>query len=68
MAAFGTMTSQASARPEPAAFGISVCVMTPSSVNDSWARICPCWCDGNTSRMRLMLWIAEFVCSDAKQR
>ena len=42
--------------------------MMPSSTSDSCARTCDCWCAGNTSTMRLMVWAAEFVCSVAKVR
>src|SRR6266566_1705205 len=57
-----TMISGAITRPRPLAFWSSVWVITPSSTNASCARTCGCWCDGNTSMMRLMLSIAEFVC------
>src|SRR3989442_482687 len=60
--------SHAITRPRPLAFCSSVCVMMPSSTNDRWARTWPCWCDGNTSMMRLMLSIAELVCSVANAR
>src|SRR5918993_1309981 len=35
----------------------------PSITSDSWVRICDCWCDGNTSMMRLIVDDAELVCS-----
>src|SRR6266849_2422652 len=39
-----------------------------SSTKASWARICDCWCAGKTSMMRLMLSIAELVCSVANAK
>ncbi len=68
MAGVQIMISAAMTRPRPFAFCNRVCVMTPSSTNASCARICDCWCDGKTSMMRLMLSIAELVCSVAKAR
>jgi len=62
------MISAAITRPRPLAFCNSVWVITPSSTNASWARICACWCDGKTSMIRLMLSIAELVCRVAKAR
>ena len=43
------------ARPLPSAFGSRLWHMMPSSTSDSCARICDCWCAGNTSMMRLMV-------------
>ncbi len=40
----------------------------PSSDSDSWVRICPCWCEGKTSMMRLIVCAAELVCSVANVR
>src|SRR6266702_4514201 len=37
--------------------------MIPSSTSDNCARICGCWCAGNTSIIRLMVEDAELVCS-----
>src|SRR5712692_10141608 len=62
-----TMISAAITRPRPFSFCSSVCVSTPSSTKASWARICDCWCAGKTSMMRLMLSIAELVCSGERQ-
>ena len=55
-------------RPLPRARGSSVCVMTPSSTNASWARTCDCWWLGKTSMMRLIASAAELVCSVANTR
>jgi hypothetical protein len=44
MAAFGTITSSDIARPGPFARGSSDWHSTPSSTNESCARICACWC------------------------
>jgi len=68
MADVHTMISAAITRPLPLAFCSSVCVSTPSRTNASCARTCDCWCDGNTSMMRLMLSMAEFVCSVANAK
>ena len=68
MAALGIITSIAGTRPWPSALGISVWAMTPSSTNDSWARICDCWLGGKTSMMRLMVWAALLVCRVANTR
>ena len=38
----------------------------PSSTSESCARICGCWCAGKTSMIRLMVDVAEFVCSVPK--
>ena len=40
----------------------------PSSTSESWARICDCWCAGNTSITRLMVEEAELVCKVPKVR
>ena len=37
------MTSAATTRPRPFAFGSSICVTTPSRTKESWARTCDCW-------------------------
>src|ERR1039458_8752089 len=42
--------------------------MMPSSTSESWARICDCWCEGNTSITRLMVEDAELVCNVPKVR
>src|SRR6266699_2373230 len=42
--------------------------MMPSSTSESWARICDCWCAGNTSITRLMVEDAELVCKVPKVR
>ena len=36
--------------------------MTPCSVSPSWLRTWFCWCAGNASTMRLMLFAAPCVC------
>ena len=50
-------------RPCPPTFGSNDWHMMPSSTSESWARICGCWCAGNTSMTRLMVDDAELVCS-----
>ncbi len=68
MAALGTRISIAMARPLPVARGSSDWQMMPSSTNESWTRICPCWWAGKMSMMRLMVCAAELVCRVAKVR
>ena len=52
-------------RPGWPARGISCCVMTPWSTNESLLRTWSCWCAGNTSTMRLIVATALFVWSVA---
>jgi hypothetical protein len=68
MAWFGIMTSVQSARPGPSARGRRFWLTTAWIVNESWARICDCWCDGKTSMMRLMDEMALLVWSVAKTK
>src|SRR5438045_564921 len=55
MAALGTMISMAITRPCPPTFGSNDWHMMPSSTSESWARICGCWCAGNTAMTRLIV-------------
>ena len=68
MAALGMRISIASDKPRPLMRGSSDWHMMPSSTNESCTRICPCWCGGKMSMMRLMVWVAELVCSVASVR
>ena len=62
----GIRTSMIMARPRPSARGRSAWQRMPSSTMESCARICGCWWDGKTSIIRLMVEVAELVCSVAK--
>ena len=67
IALFTYITSKAGTTP-PSAEGTSCCDTTALSTIESCTLICCCWCSGNASTIRSMVFAAPIVCSVERRK